>query len=88
MSEINFRSHFWPFQINTKLFLLIFFYKLVKFEDRSLNFSKVIALTTKCEAVAAAAAAADENIIFPDTCVSREYIYRTHSNSIFIKVVY
>ena len=25
MSEINFRSHFWPFQINTKLFFDLFF---------------------------------------------------------------
>ena len=40
----------------------------VEFEQRSLNPSKVIALTTKlCGSVA------DENIIFPKTYVSREY---------------
>ena len=74
MSENHFRSHFWPFQIDTELFLC--FEKLikwppaaildgttmsiielvrdiwmsnvcVKFEERSLNSSKVSVLTTK-----------------------------------------
>ena len=58
MSENNFRSQFLPFQIDTKF---LFFLKFldwktmsvwmnnacVKFEERSLNPSKVIALTTK-----------------------------------------
>ena len=73
MSENNFRSHFWPFQIDMQLFFLIILTKrppaaildgmtmsiielardtlmsnaCVKFEERSLNRSKVIALTTK-----------------------------------------
>ena len=38
----------------------------VKFEERSLNPSKVIGLTTKL-------CVADENIIFTETCISREY---------------
>ena len=61
----------------------------VKFEERSLNPSKVIALTTKwcgggrrrcgggCVAV--------ENIISPKTYVSREYNYNTTSSPLFKK---
>ena len=41
----------------------------VKFEERSLNPTKVIALTTKL----CGGCVAEENIIFPETCVSREY---------------
>ena len=73
MSENNFQSDFWPFQIDTQLFFKFVFTKwppaaildgttmsiielvrdiwmsnaCVKFEERSLNPSKVIALTTK-----------------------------------------
>ena len=70
MSANNFRSHFWPFQIDMQLFFKFFLTKwpatildgttmsiielvrdiwmsnvCVKFEERSLNPSKVIALT-------------------------------------------
>ena len=72
MSEIHFRCHFWPFQIHTELYLFFIFLTkwplvaildgttmsiielvrdnwmsnaCVKFEERSLNPSKVIALT-------------------------------------------
>ena len=44
----------------------------VKFEERSLNPSKVIALTTKLRR---GGCVADENIISPKTYVSREYNY-------------
>ena len=47
----------------------------VKFEERSLNPSKVIALTTKLCGGCGGGCVADENIIFPETCVSREYNY-------------
>ena len=43
----------------------------VKFEECSLNPSKVIALTTKLWR--GGGCVADENIIFPKTYVSREY---------------
>ena len=43
----------------------------VKFEERSLNPSKVIALTKLCGG--GGGCVADENIIFPKTYVSREY---------------
>ena len=43
----------------------------VKFEERSLNPSKVIALTRLCGG--GGGCVADENIIFPKTYVSREY---------------
>ena len=45
----------------------------VKFEERSLNPSKVISLTTKLGR--GGGCVADENIIFPKTYVSREYNY-------------
>ena len=51
----------------------------VKFEECSLNPSKVIALTTKLWCGGGrggrrrGGGVADENIIFPETCVSREY---------------
>ena len=43
---------------------------LVKFEEHRFNPSKVIALTTK---LWCGGGVADENKIFPETCVSREY---------------
>ena len=67
MSENHFRSHFWPFQIDMEL------NTCVKFEERSLNPSKVIALTTKLWRGWLGGCVADENMIFPKTCVSREY---------------
>ena len=45
----------------------------VKFEERSLNSSKVIALTTKL--CGGCGGVTNKNIIFPETCVSREYNY-------------
>ena len=42
----------------------------VKYEERSLHSSKVIALTSK---LCGGGCGTDENIIFPKTCVSREY---------------
>ena len=52
-----------------------------KFEERSLNLSKVIALTKTLWR--GGGRVADENIIFPETCVSREYneepAHETHS---------
>ena len=46
----------------------------VKFEERSLNPSKIIALTMKlCGGDECDGYVADENIIFPETYVSREY---------------
>ena len=64
----------------------------VKFEERSLNRSKLIAPTTNCDAAAVdhVAAAprggggcvADENIILPKTYVSREYNYLLQLNNI------
>ena len=102
MSTNNFRSHFWPFQIDTQLFFLKFFNILdgttmsiielvrdiwmsnacVTFEERSLNPSKVIALTKLCGGGGGGGGGgprggcvADENIIFPKTYVSREYNY-------------
>ena len=45
----------------------------VKFEECSLNPSKVIALTTKLWRGGRGGGVADENIIFPKTYVSREY---------------
>ena len=47
----------------------------VKFEERSLNPSKVITLTTKLWRGGGRGCVADENIIFPKTYVSREYNY-------------
>ena len=49
----------------------------VKFEERSLNPSKVIALTKLCGDGGGprGGCVADENIIFPKTYVSREYNY-------------
>ena len=51
----------------------------VKFEERSLNPSKVIALTTKRgggrRRRCGGGCVADENIISPKTYVSREYNY-------------
>ena len=53
----------------------------VKFEERSLNPSKVIALTTKLwcggrrRGGGGDGCVADENLIFPKTYVSREYNY-------------
>ena len=48
----------------------------VKFEERSLNPSKVIALTRLCGGGGPrGGCVADENIIFPKTYVSREYNY-------------
>ena len=48
----------------------------VEFEERSLNHSKVIALTTKLgRGGRSGGCVADENIIFPITYVSREYNY-------------
>ena len=96
MSANNFRSHFWPFQIDTQLFFLtkwppaaildgtiMSIIELVRdiwmsnacvqFEERSLNPSKVIALTRLCGG--GGGGVADENIIFPKTYVSREYNY-------------
>ena len=55
----------------------------VKFEERSLNPSKVIALTTKlCRGGprGGGGCVADENIIFPKSYVSREYNYITTSH--------
>ena len=53
----------------------------VKFEERSLNPSKVIALTTKLwrggGGRRSGGCVAEENIIFPKTYVSREYNYIT-----------
>ena len=46
----------------------------VKFEERSLNPSKVIALTKWCGGDGGGCVA-DENIIFPKTYVSRDYNY-------------
>ena len=48
----------------------------VKFEECSLNPSKVIALTTKLWRGGGGGGVADENIIFPKTYVSREYNYK------------
>ena len=45
----------------------------VKFEERSYNPSKVIALTRLCGGGPRGGCVADENIIFPKTYVSREY---------------
>ena len=58
----------------------------VKFEERSLNPSKVIALTTKLwrggpRRGSGGGCVADENIIFPKTYVSREYNYQRFSIS-------
>ena len=50
----------------------------VKFEERSLNPSKVIALTKLCGGGGGprgGSCVADENIIFPKSYVSREYNY-------------
>ena len=59
----------------------------VKFEERSLNSSKVIALTTKLwrggGGGRGGGCVADENIIFPKTYVSREYNYLSG----FIKLI-
>ena len=52
----------------------------VKFEERSLNPSNVIALTD-------AAADADENIIFPKTYVSREYNYTCLLIHVFVFII-
>ena len=59
-----------------------------KFQERSLYPSKVIALTTKLWR--GGGCVADENIIFPETCVSREYNYVTDSitNTIYDKAVH
>ena len=47
MSANNFRLHFWPFQIDTQLVRDIWMSNTcVKFDESSLNPSKVIALTT------------------------------------------
>ena len=111
MSANNFRSHFWPFQIDTQLFFFNFWTKwppaaildgttmsiiervrdiwmsnaCVKFEERSLNPSKVIAVTRLCGGGGGGGGGggsggrprggcvADENLIFPKTYVSREY---------------
>ena len=114
MSEIHFRSHFCPFQIDRTFWMSeihfrwhsghfrsirIFFLAIldgttmsiielildiwmsnacVKFEERRLNPSKVIALTTKLWRGGGGrngGCVANENIIFPETCVSREYNY-------------
>ena len=57
---------------------------IVKYEERSLNPSKVIALTRLCGGGGGSGGdgggprggcVADENIIFPKTYVSREYNY-------------
>ena len=55
----------------------------VKFEERSLNPSKVIAQTTKWWG-GGGGGVADENIIFPETCVSREYNYIMYIYNIII----
>ena len=47
----------------------------VKFEERSLNPSNVIAPTKLCSGGAPHGGVADENIIFPKTYVSQEYNY-------------
>ena len=91
MSENHFRSHYWAFQIDMEHFFFEIFDKMgttmsiielvrdiwmsnvcVKFEERSLNPSKVISLTT---ILGRGGCVADENIIFPKICVSREYNY-------------
>ena len=67
---------------------LIFFDKMaagmsnacVKFEERSLNPSKVIALTKFWRGGGGGGCVADENIIFPKTYVSREYNERVLEN--------
>ena len=62
----------------------------VKFEERSLNPSKVIALTKLCGGGGGGSGGggprgggcvADENIIFPKTYVSREYNYASIQKS-------
>ena len=99
MSENNFWSHFLPFQIDTHFLEAILdgptmsiielvrdiwmSNACVKFEECSVNPSKVIALTTKLwrGGGRGGGCVADENIIFPKTYVSREYnntIYLFH----------
>ena len=95
MSEIHFRSQFWPFQIDTEFVFsaaaildgttmsiielvrdIWMSNACVKFEERSLNPSQVIALTRLCGGSGGGGCVADENIIFPKTYVSREYNYQ------------
>ena len=57
----------------------------VKFEERSLNPSKIIALTTKLGRGGGGVCVADENIISPKTYVSREYNYPFHSMILSLK---
>ena len=97
MSEIHFRWHFWPFFdkmaagaiLDVTTMSIIELVRdiwmnnaCVKIEERGLNPSKVIALTTKMWRSGGGGGprggcVADENIIFPKTYVSREYNYRS-----------
>ena len=78
----NFRSHFWPFWMGTIMSIIELVRDIwmsnacVKFAERSLNPSKVIALTTKLWRGGGprGGGVAYENIIFPKTYVSRNII--------------
>ena len=78
-AEIHFRSHFWPFHIDTEL--LILFSCLTKWPPSAIldvrdTLSIVfLAISDRYATSFFGGHFADENIIFPKTCVSREYNY-------------